>query len=258
MHTNTRSPPDKSNEFNNYFCLWAPNMFFEYVPLMFVTLYPKQFCSSEPKNLPSSKQILSRVVELWSSLFICFHPFSSGNKLVEIVKSSNSWTNSSLNRMVSFTQGSLWLLGADCETTLTASFSTAWKSVRCSRYMMGHSQEAFCVPDSENTRPTQGNTLTCHIKGHPVITQLERQPECAVPQWFPWHLLYRSNNGEGGLALTYDTSTAIRGAKRIGDYTAFTISPHWKMLKWGLLSLHRDELTQMVSPTSYVMCSIFL
>lgn len=231
-----------------HWCLWLKKP----------PLYSKQFCSSEPKNLLSSKQILSRVVELWSSLFICFHLFSSGNKMVEIVKTSNSWTNSSLNRMASFTQGSLWLLRADCETTLTASFSTAWKSLGCSRQMMGHSQEVFCVPDSENTRPTQGSTFTCHIKGHPVTTQLARQPECAVLQWFPWHLLYRSNSGEGRLALTYDTSTATRDAKRIGDYPAFTISPHWEMLKWGLLSLHRDELTQMVSPMSFVMCSSFI
>lgn len=111
------------------------------------------------------------------------------------------------------------------------------KSAGCSRSMMGCSQEVFCVPGTENTGPTQRNAFTCHIQGRPVITQLGRQPECAVLQRFPWHFLYISSTREGERVLTCDISTATREVKRAGDYPAFTISPHWEMLKWGLLSL---------------------
>lgn len=108
------------------------------------------------------------------------------------------------------------------------------KSAGCIRSMMGCSQEMFSVPGSENTRPTQGNAFTCHIQErHPVITQLRRQPGYAVLQLFPWHLLYRSSSGDGGLALTYYISTAT-GEVKIGDYPALIISPAWEMLKWGL------------------------
>lgn len=117
------------------------------------------------------------------------------------------------------------------------------KSAGCSISMMGCSQEVFCVPGTQNTRPTQRNAFTCHIQGHPVITQLARQPECAVLQQFPWHFLSTSSTREGERVLTCDISTATTEVKRAGNYPAFTISN----AQMGTLILTRDELTETVS-----------
>lgn len=99
---------------------------------------------------------------------------------------------------------------------------------------MGCSQEVFSVPGLENTRPKQGNSFTCHNQEqHAVITQLERQPEFAVLQLFPWHLLYRSSSREQGLALTNYNSTAIREIK-IGNCPAWFIFSEREILQWEL------------------------
>lgn len=99
---------------------------------------------------------------------------------------------------------------------------------------MGWSQEVFAVPGLQNTRPKQGNAFTCHNQEqHAVITQLGRQPEFAVLQLLPWHLLYRSSSRERGLALTNYNSTAIREIK-IGNCPAWFIFSKWEMFQWEL------------------------
>lgn len=99
---------------------------------------------------------------------------------------------------------------------------------------MGCSQEVFSVPGLENTRPKQGNAFTCHNQEqHAVITQLGRQPECAVLQLFLWHLLYRSSSRELGLALTNYNSTATRKIK-IGNGPAWLIFSEWEMFQQEL------------------------
>lgn len=99
---------------------------------------------------------------------------------------------------------------------------------------MGCSQEVFSVPGLENTRPKQGNAFTCHNQEqHAVITQLGRQPEYAVLQLFPWHLLYRSSSREGGLALTNYNSIPTREIK-IGNCPAWLIFSEREMFQWEL------------------------
>lgn len=98
----------------------------------------------------------------------------------------------------------------------------------------GYSQEVFSVPGLENTRPKQGNAFTCHNQEqHAVITQLRRQPEYAVLQLLPRHLLYQSSSREWGLALINYNSTAVREIK-IGNCPAWLICSEWEIFQWEL------------------------